>query len=148
MINTCIAVLPEILRMYNVPLDTRIPVGTDGFFEGPIKDRLFYGQDNAGRTFVNLPINIEAGADVHPEDELDTDWKNSAFTLFERYSSVDNQFAVRGGVDPLTTLTFLGSMGSDLSLLCDLLAGGTVHIRHPLRVANNAECWIKITLKR
>jgi hypothetical protein len=138
-----------LMTKYNIDRDDIITIGGTGYLDKPVDGRLFQGHDAHGRAFVNLPITVTASTQAlesYLHNWKDGSWRETAFTVFQRYSNRDVVFAIGGQLPPMSVWNFLGNEVNDLTTLDALLGNKT--LRFHFDEARNPDNWIEITLRR
>ena len=137
-----------LMLKFNIPVSNEVRVGSTGYLDKPVTDKLYTGVDPHDRVFVNIPII--ATRSYHGDAET----KNTAFTVFQRYTSDDMIFVLGCHLAPMQRENFLldekGCM--DLSNLSKLLAGETLKFfadrYHEDVLVTDENNWIEITLQK
>jgi len=81
----------KMMMDHNIPVDHNIDIGSTGYLDNPVKNRLFCGFDTQGRAFVNLPLKVAKR--INGKDWTQYD---DAVVLFQR-NPLDHTLFVLGG---------------------------------------------------
>jgi hypothetical protein len=94
----------KMMMDHNIPVDHNIDIGTTGYLDYPVKNRLFCGFDAQGRAFVNLPLKVAKRING-------SDWTqyDAAVVLFQREASDHTLFVLGGDTSMILPDDFPGN---------------------------------------
>lgn len=157
MSNTVSAFLALMLKFNIVHNDTAAIAPMTEYLDKPVKNELFYGYDAKGRIFVNIPLvgNCSPEMEKHYAT-TEHEWRNTAFTVFQRYTNIRDMFALGGELYPMSYQKILGDNTNDLTKLEEILAGNTprffvgryVTKDGELVWEDDADRWLEVTLQK